>query len=89
MSLLFGAEKARRHTFDAAIEEEATLESLLVRLAEEYPRFGEVMFKPDSRDPSEQVSVVVNDRLPELLDGYETRLRDKDRVILVQAYAGG
>ena len=39
--------------------------------------------------PTEQVSVVVNDRLPELLDGLATRLRDGDRVMLVQAYAGG
>lgn len=42
-----------------------------------------------SGEPSDQVSVVVNNRLPELLDGFATRLHDGDRVILVQAYAGG
>lgn len=47
------------------------------------------MYKPNTSEPSGQVSVVVNGRLPELLDGYQTKLHDKDRVILVQAYAGG
>ena len=89
LSLLFGAKDARRHTLEEAIEEGITLGTLLVSLAEKHPRFGEVMYKPDSREPSGRVSVVVNDRLPELLDGYETKLHDKDRVILIQAYAGG
>lgn len=89
LSHLFGAERARRRSLQVEVEEGTTLEGLLRKLAQENPRFAEVMYKPDTSEPSGQVSVVVNDRLPELLDGYETRLRDGDRIILVQAYAGG
>jgi len=48
-----------------------------------------VMYKPNTSEPSGRVSVVINDRLPELLEGYETRLHDGDRIIIVQAYTGG
>ena len=47
------------------------------------------MYKPDTNEPSGRVSVVINDRLPELLEGYETRLGEGDRIIVVQAYMGG
>lgn len=89
LSHLFGAERARRRSLQVEVEEGTTLAGLLRKLAQENPRFAEVMYKPDTSEPSGQVSVVVNDRLPELLDGYETRLHDGDRIILVQAYAGG
>jgi len=89
LSHLFGAERARRLSLEMEVEEGTTLEGLLKTVADENPRFAEVMYKPGTSEPSGQVSVVVNDRLPELLDGYETRLHDGDRIILVQAYAGG
>lgn len=89
LSHLFGAERARSLSLEVEVEEGTTLEGLLKKVADGNPRFAKVMYKPNTREPSGQVSVVVNDRLPELLDGYETRLRDKDRIILVQAYAGG
>lgn len=89
LSHLFGTERPRRHSFDVEIEEGTTLATLLRRVADENSRFAEAMYKPNTSEPSGQVSVVVNGRLPELLDGYQTKLHDKDRVILVQAYAGG
>ena len=89
LSHRFGAERGKRHCLDVEVEDGTTLGQLLRKLADENPMFAEVAYKPNTREPSEHVAAVINDRLPELLEGYETRLRGKDRVILVQAYAGG
>ena len=86
---LFGSEMPRRLTLEVSVEGGATLAGLLRQLGREHPRFGQTMYKPDTTEPSGRVSVVINDRLPELLSGYETPLSDGDRVILVQAYTGG
>lgn len=88
LSALFGRETIRSRSLVVAVADGATLLDLLRGLAAEHPAFGAVMFDADGT-PTDQVSVVLNDRLPELLDGLATRLSDGDRVMLVQAYAGG
>ncbi len=88
LTALFGAQGHRSRALEVEVGEDATLLELLRRLAAAHPAFGAVMFGADG-EPTDEVSVVLNDRLPELLDGLATRLRDGDRVILVQAYAGG
>ena len=88
LTALFGAETIRSRALEVEVADGETLLDLLRHLAAAHPAFGAVMFTADGA-PTEQVSVVVNDRLPELLDGLATRLRDGDRVMLVQAYAGG
>ena len=89
LSHLFGEERPRRRTLQVEVEEGTTLERLLGRLAEEYPRFAEFHYKPNTTKPNGRVSVIINNRLPELLDGYRTKLSDNDRIVLVQAYEGG
>ena len=89
VSHLFGAEAPKRLSLEVAIEDGTTVAVLLWRLGQEYPRFAGTMYKPDTNQPSGRVSVVINDRLPELLEGYETRLHEGDRIIIVQAYTGG
>ena len=89
LSDLFGEETPRRRSREVPIEEGMTVGALLWRLGEENPRFAKRMYRPDSGEPSGSVSVVINDRLPELLDGFETRLSNGDRIVLVQAYTGG
>ena len=86
---MFGGKKTTRHVFDVEVEEGATLAAFLRMLAQQHPRFRRVMYDPQTGSPSEQVAVVLNNRLPELLHGYETVLSSGDRIILVQAYAGG
>ena len=87
LSHLLGAGRPRRCSFGVE-KEGTTLAALLRRVAGGNSRFAEAMYKPNTSELSGQVSVVVNGRLPELLDGYQTKLHDKDRIILVQAYAG-
>ena len=89
LSHLFGEERPRRRILQVDVEDGIPLERLLGRLAEEYPAFAEFMYKPDTAEPNGRVSVIVNGRLPELLDGYKTQLCDNDRIVLVQAYEGG
>ena len=89
LSHLFGGEATRQRSVEVEIPDGTTLLAVLRLLAERYPSFGSVMFEAETDEPSDQVTVVVNDQLPEVLEGYETRLHSGDRIILVQAYAGG
>ncbi len=88
VSETFGGKKTARYIFEAEAEEGATLDAFLRQLAREHPKFGAFML--DAKGAlSDQVAVVVNNRLPDLLDGFATRLKAGDRVLLVQAYMGG
>ncbi len=86
---LVGGSRGERRTLPLNVDDGETLAGLLEKLADEYSRFERVMYRPGTREPSEYLAIVVNDRLPELLDGYQTRLNDGDRVLIVQAYQGG
>jgi molybdopterin converting factor small subunit len=79
----------RKLSIEVDICEPSTLDRLLRSLALDFPRFAAYMFDATSGEPTELVTVIVNDRVPELLAGYQTVLQDGDRVTLVQAYAGG
>ncbi len=93
VSHLFGEERPPAATgklfLQIQVAEGATLGTVLQELAQQHPRFQRVMFDSRTGQPTENVSVVINDRLPELLDGWDTAVRDQDRITLVQAYAGG
>ncbi len=93
ISHLFGEERppesGRKLYLQESLPEDGTLFDLLRQLAADNPRFGRMMFDPKTGNPTDLVQIVVNDRLPELLQGYDTVLKDGDRVTLVQAYAGG
>ena len=88
LTALFGPESTRSRALEVEVADGATLLDLLRSLGTSHPAFGAVMFGANGA-PSDQVSVVLNERLPELADGLATRLHDGDRVTLVQAYAGG
>jgi molybdopterin converting factor small subunit len=86
---LVGGDRGERRTLSMYVDDGETLAELLEKLADEYTEFERVMYKPGTREPSEYLAIVVNDRLPELLDGYQTRLDDGDKILIVQAYQGG
>jgi molybdopterin converting factor small subunit len=89
ISHLFTEEQITPRYLDVEIEDGAALETLLRKLGQDYPRFDKVMFDPSSVESIGEVTVLVNDRLLDEADGFQTRLRDGDRVSLVQTYAGG
>jgi len=89
LSHLFEFETRKRYSWDMEVDAGTTLAAVLEALARDNPRFDKTMYKPESKVPSGAVTVVINERLPELLDGYETEMSEGDRVTLVQAYAGG
>ncbi len=66
-----------------------TVLSLLAKLADEYPGFGNILFELNSHDPTGQVGIVLNNRLLELQGGLKRRLRDGDILVLLPALAGG
>lgn len=86
---LVGGGRGERRTLSVEFEDGGTLAELLNQLADEYSQFERVMYKSGTREPSNYLAIVINDRLPELLDGYETRLKDGDRILIVQAFQGG
>ncbi len=89
LSELLGGSRNRRYIFDVEIEEDATLEALLAQLAEGNDRFRAAIYKPGGKELSGYLSAVINGRLPELLEGNQTRLQEGDRVVMVQGFAGG
>ena len=89
LSYLFGGQRLRRLDFQVNVPEHTTLDALMDKLAADHPQFGEFYYKPGTREPNGRVSIVVNEQLPELLNGYETPLEDGYQVVLVQAYEGG
>ena len=89
VSHLFEFETRKRHSWEMEVEEGTTLAGVLEKLARDNPGFAKTMYKPGSNDPSGSVTVVINERLPELLDGFRTIMGEGDRITLVQAYAGG
>ena len=66
-----------------------TIRTLLGRLAGRYPRFGQIVFDAKSKNLSEEVSLFLNGRRLELLDGLETKLKDGDVLSLLPFISGG
>lgn len=88
LSELFGGSRLGRHVFQMELEEGTTLGGLLSRLSEGSDAIRQALYG-DGVEPSGYVSTVLNGRLPELMEGHKTVLRDGDRVVLVHGYAGG
>ncbi len=71
------------------IGEGTTISSLLADLAFSYPDFRKMIFNPDVGKVSDQVNVILNDRLLQLPDLADTKLNDGDSIIILPVYAGG
>ena len=74
---------------EEVLTEGETVGQLLDQLAEKYEGFQEAVFDPQSRKFSGQVTIVLNDRLLELLQGLDTKIKDGDTLILLPAFVGG
>ncbi len=74
---------------EEAIEEGESLRSLLRRLAGRSPEFFGSIFDRETQTLSDEVAVVVNDRMDHLSRGLETALKDGDRILIFPFLAGG
>ncbi len=71
------------------IGECAAIGDLLADLVFSYTDFRKVLFDPDTGKVSDQVMVVLNDRLLQFPDMTEAKLKDGDSIVLLPVYSGG
>jgi len=74
---------------EEAIEEGESLRSLLHRLAGRSPRFFGSLFDTETQTLSDEVAVVINDRIDPFSRGLETHLQDGDCILIFPFIAGG
>ena len=89
LTSLLGSVASGRVILEERLPPGATVRRVLVRLGEEHPSLGNVLFDRDTGTLGWQVSVVLNDRLLELAGGLDAELRDGDTVTLLPAFQGG
>ncbi|MFC1988602.1 MoaD/ThiS family protein [Chloroflexota bacterium] len=77
------------YSLEQEIGEGATIGSLLTDIALSNPDFRKMVFNPDVGKVSDQVNVVLNDSLLQLPGVTETKLNDRDSIIILPVYAGG
>lgn len=85
----FGTDALGHVSWQEELADEATVDDLLVNLARRHPQFGEMAFIPGTQELQNSISVVVNGRLAELLQGPRTVLSDGDIVVMLPAFSGG
>lgn len=71
------------------IAECAAIGDVLADLALSYTDFRKVVFDPDTKKVSDQVMVVLDDRLLQFPDMTEAKLKDGDSIVLLPVYSGG
>ncbi len=84
-----GARPSEHLLMEEEVADGATVGDLLTKLAQRYPRFQKVAFAPGSQMLRDEISVIVNDRILELLQGLETKLSNGDVIVLLPAFSGG
>ncbi len=69
--------------------EAKNITELLKVLSKTYPRFSETVLKDNSMELKQFFSCMVNGKRIELLDGYDTVLKDNDAIALFPPVGGG
>ncbi|MFA7248162.1 MAG: MoaD/ThiS family protein [Dehalococcoidia bacterium] len=85
----FSAAGGEHLRFTAPIENGDTILDLLGHLADEHAALDGVLIDRSSRELTEAVRVVLNDRVVELAGGLDTVLVDGDTILILPAFAGG
>jgi len=84
-----GFQGAGRRILEEEIDEGATIGTLIRKMASEHPAFRKSIFVPNTEDLSGDISIVLNGRFLDLLDGLETPIKDGDTIILFPVIEGG
>lgn len=62
---------------------------LLENILKEHEELEEEIFKSETRELKDFITILVNGERIELLDGMETKLNDGDRIVILPPAAGG
>lgn len=71
------------------IGERDTLGDVVRRLVAAEKKLGKYLFDEKSGRFTDQVSIVLNGRFSDLIEGLNSVLKDGDSIILLQAWSGG
>lgn len=71
------------------VKDRTTVNNLLSYLVTNYPGFRETVYNPNAGEISDQIGVVLNDRLLTYRKITHTILKDNDVITIVPLYYGG
>ena len=84
-----GIQDSISHTFEKKVEAGTSLSAIFSDMAREYPEFGKAVFNSDTGILSDQVVLIINQRLARFDQVKATPLNDKDEISLVPIFIGG
>jgi molybdopterin converting factor small subunit len=79
----------RGTTEQLAIEDGTTVRDLLARLADESPKFAELVYDRADDRLKEYAALILNGQTIELAGGLERRLDPGDQLLLLPGFSGG
>jgi hypothetical protein len=76
-------------TMEREVEEGTSVGDFLMGMATAYPGFREAVYSPDAGLVTEQINLVINDRLLTYREIMQTGLSDGDTLTVFPLYVGG
>jgi len=70
-------------------ESTVPLREVIKEIVEEMPKLRQVLVDPELEDPRPNTLILVNGKEISVLNGLETRLKDKDEIVFVPVVHGG
>ena len=86
---VFDAKGTGAVSLEEKIEKGTTVGDIIRKLAAEHHAFGDMIFDSGTQEVSGYITMVVNDRLLESLNGLDTIVKDGDVIRLFPVIAGG
>lgn len=71
------------------VNEGQTVRDLFLHLANQHPRFEQLVFDKKTQKINEKVFIFYNGKLLELAEGLETRLKEGDSLVFIPVIQGG
>jgi len=89
LSEFFDAKETDAIVLKEKTEESATVGDIIRKLAAEHETFSATVFDAKTQEMTGYMTIVLNDRLVESLNGLDTLVRDGDVITLFPVIAGG
>ena len=82
-------EKAGTDTIKVPIDEDETVDTMLMKLSRRHPRVVEAILDPTTGELQEYFNVLLNGRRIQQIRGIHTKLKHKDEIAIFPPVAGG